>query len=397
MRRSIYVKFVLALGAALLLATTLGGFIIAHDRQASAQAQQAARLGGQVARVASMIGAAGYPEDAKGAQRLLSLLLFDRAILCAEIVDRAGARTGVSAPARVGCRGSDVQEMTGAAIPDSNFELRVGISGAEMAEVRNDVIWGVALLGAMAIVYATLAAYIVFRRVVGAPITKILASMQHFTQTGVHRKINYAARDELGDVIEAFNAMQTRLARESAALNDANDMLRRAVHTDALTGLPNRGALAVRAGRYCAGALPAPMAALLIDVDSFKEINDRLGHAAGDDVLRQSAQRLQDAAGRSAFIARLGGDEFVARLDGATGEHDCAALEARIEAAFAKPMVIGGKKLVVRLSVGAALSPSDEMDMDALIARADQRMYEIKRQRRQATAAAPQDDNERAA
>ena len=382
MRRSIYVKFVLAFGVAIVLATIFGGFLIAHDRQQSAQAQQAARIGGQVGRVASMIGAASYPEDPKGAQQLLSLLLFDRAILCAEIVDRNGVAIGVSAPARVGCRGFDAQETSTAPIPDTDFDLRIGISGDEMAEVRKDAIFSAIAIGVLATLYAMLAAYVVFRRVVGAPISKILASMQHFTQTGVHRMISYAARDELGDVIHAFNAMQTKLGRDSAALRDANDMLRHAVHTDALTGLPNRGALSVRAGQYCAGALPAPSAALLIDVDQFKEINDRLGHAAGDEVLRQTARRLQDVAGMTGFVSRLGGDEFVIILDGEDGRAQSAEFADRIEAAFARPMTISGRKLPVGLSVGRALADEAEMDVEALIARADQQMYDVKRMRR---------------
>ena len=386
MRRSIYVKFVLAFGVAIVLATILGGFLIAHERQQSAQAQQAARIGGQVGRVASMIRAAGYPDDPKGARQLLSLLLFDRAILCAEIVDKSGVAIGVSAPARVGCRGSDVQETSIAPIPDTDFDLRVGISGDEMAEVRRDAIWSAIAIGVLATLYATLAAYVVLRRVVGAPISQILASMQHFTQTGVHRMVNYAARDELGDVIHAFNAMQARLGRDSPALRDANDMLRHAVHTDGLTGLPNRGALSVRAGQYCAGALPTPSAALLIDVDKFKEINDRLGHAAGDEVLRQTARRLQELVGMTSFVSRLGGDEFVIILDGEDGRAQCADLADRIEAAFARPMTISGKRLPVSLSVGVALADEAEMDVEALIARADQQMYEVKRLRKRQAA-----------
>lgn len=381
MRRSIYVKFVLAFAVALLLATALGGFVIAHERQASAQTQQAARVGGQVGRVASMIGATGLTDEANSAQRLLSLLLFDRAILCAEVVDRSGAVVS-SAPARVGCRGSEAQQMAKAPIPDTEYELRAGVSGEEMAEARNNAIWSVIIFSALAVVYATVAAYIVFRRVVGEPISKILASMRDFTTTGAHNKISYAARDELGDVIGAFNAMQTRLVRDARALKDANDMLRRAAHTDALTGLPNRTALAVRAGQYCAGALASPTAALLIDVDSFKQINDSLGHAAGDEVLRQTAERLRAAAGTGAFLARLGGDEFVILLDGEDGRAKRAAAHARIEAAFAKPIFVAGRKTLVDLSIGAAEAAEFEMDVDALIAQADQQMYATKRRRR---------------
>ncbi|MFV0281805.1 MAG: hypothetical protein ACK5JM_13730, partial [Rhodoblastus sp.] len=131
-RRSIYAKFILVFAVALVLATTLGGILIAHEREASAQAQLAARVGGQIGRVASMIAAADYPDDPKGAQSLLSLLLFDRAIVCAEIVDGNGVATGVSAPARVGCRGEPAQKTATAPIPDTGFDLRVMVSGEEL-------------------------------------------------------------------------------------------------------------------------------------------------------------------------------------------------------------------------------------------------------------------------
>ncbi|MFV0280772.1 MAG: diguanylate cyclase domain-containing protein [Rhodoblastus sp.] len=397
-RRSIYAKFILVFAVALVLATTLGGILIAHERQVSAQAQQAARVGGLIGRVASMIAAAGYPDDPKGAQSLLSLLLFDRAIVCAEIVDGNGVATGVSAPARVGCRGEPAQKTATAPIPDTGFDLRVMVSGEELVEVRNDAIWSVFILSVMAVGYATVAAYAVFRRVVGAPISEILFSIRHFTQTGAHRTIEYAARDELGDVIKAFNTMQTNLERESIALKEANDLLRRAAETDALTGLANRAALAVRAGRYSAGDLPPLAAALLIDVDSFKQINDRLGHAAGDDVLRQTALRLQEAAGAAAFVTRLGGDEFVVLFDGADGQMNFAAAMARIEAAFLAPMAVAGRRLVVGLSIGAILADEAETDVDRLIARADRQMYEVKRLRKQNALNAPaRADGERAA
>ncbi|MBX3525139.1 MAG: diguanylate cyclase [Rhodoblastus sp.] len=386
MRRSIYAKFVLALAGALLLATTLGGVIIAQQRLASARAEQAARVGGQVGRIASTIAEASRPEDAQVARRLLSLLLFDPAIVCAEIVDKAGAIVGVRAPAHLGCRGAAMQETVAAPIPGRGLELRAGVSNGELDQIRREVVWSVALLGALAVVYATLAAYVVFRRVVGAPIASILDSIAQFTRTGAHKTITFAAHDELGDVIDAINAMQKRLEQDAAALRDANDFLRQMALTDALTGLPNRAALAARGAHYCSGALPSPTAALLIDVDSFKEINDRLGHAAGDDVLRHTAQRLQQASGDGVFVARLGGDEFVILLDGHAGRTICMELTGRIEAAFLKPMNASGNMLMVRLSVGMALAGEAETDAEALIAAADEKMYEVKRRAREARA-----------
>ncbi len=155
----------------------------------------------------------------------------------------------------------------------------------------------------------------------------------------------------------------------------------RATH-DGLTGLPNRARLAEHADRHAGEA----MAVLLLDLDGFKPVNDRLGHAAGDDLLRQVAERLGRSLRPGDLAGRLGGDEFLVLLphgDAATA----ATVAARIRAAICAPVRIDGHAVSVGVSIGAAVRPAGATDgLDALTAAADVEMYTAKNRRRTDTA-----------
>jgi diguanylate cyclase (GGDEF)-like protein len=151
---------------------------------------------------------------------------------------------------------------------------------------------------------------------------------------------------------------------------------------DSLTGLPNRVLfqdridLALAEARRTAGRA----AVLLLDLDRFKEINDALGHASGDDLLTQLTDRLRHTLRETDTIARLGGDEFgiVMRVNGPEDVHDAAA---RIHAVLEEPFEIGGLELEVGASIGGVLFPDDALDADTLVRYADVAMYAAKRNR----------------
>ncbi len=161
--------------------------------------------------------------------------------------------------------------------------------------------------------------------------------------------------------------------RESLALVAT----RRLAVTDELTGLPNRRLLnarledAVRAG----GA-----AFLLIDLDGFKELNDTLGHSAGDALLRQVGDRLAGAAGPDGLLARLGGDEFGVLLTAASGDTP-EQVAGRVLAELAQPFSLEGLDVVIGASIGIALHPEDARDAASLVQYADIAMYEAKEHR----------------
>jgi diguanylate cyclase (GGDEF)-like protein len=158
----------------------------------------------------------------------------------------------------------------------------------------------------------------------------------------------------------------------------------RATH-DGLTGLANRGRLA----GYAAGLDGRALAVLLLDLDGFKHVNDTLGHAAGDDLLREVAGRLTAALRDGDLAGRLGGDEFVVLLPDADAA-TAGALADRLRAAVGRPVVLAAGPASVGVSIGVACRPAGvRLDLDALLVRADAAMYREKAVRNRAAPVAP--------
>jgi diguanylate cyclase (GGDEF)-like protein/PAS domain S-box-containing protein len=158
----------------------------------------------------------------------------------------------------------------------------------------------------------------------------------------------------------------------------------RALH-DTLTDLPNRRMLVNRlydalARSYRTGG---PLAVLFVDLDKFKPVNDTHGHAAGDELLRVTAQRLSHAVRHSDLVARIGGDEFVAVLEDAGSAENVRQVTQRIINAVSEPVTIGDKTVSVHASLGAVFVDDpqrNESDPDQLIEAADAAMYKAKRE-----------------
>ncbi|MBL8834179.1 MAG: EAL domain-containing protein [Rhodospirillales bacterium] len=164
-------------------------------------------------------------------------------------------------------------------------------------------------------------------------------------------------------------------------LTAAEQRLRRQSLYDGLTGLPNRNLFFDRLEHACAAFARdrAGFAVLMMDLNRFKEVNDTLGHAAGDEVLREVARRLSPLLRQSDTLARLGGDEFAAILPGAGNAEIASHLAGRLSAALHVPMTVAGKRLVVGMSVGVAFCPNHGTDANQLMSRADRAMYQSKR------------------
>jgi len=149
---------------------------------------------------------------------------------------------------------------------------------------------------------------------------------------------------------------------------------------DALTGLGNRSLLQERASAaFDATAVDGTQCGLLIvDLDHFKEINDTLGHAAGDVLLTQVACRLGEAVPRADAVCRLGGDEFAVLLGGFRRAQDADALAARLLRVLAEPVTFDGLRLSIEGSVGVACYPEDASSFEELLKRADVALYQAK-------------------
>lgn len=149
---------------------------------------------------------------------------------------------------------------------------------------------------------------------------------------------------------------------------------------DALTGLGNRLAFDNGMERLLADSTDE-VAVLYLDLDGFKLVNDKLGHGAGDDVLRTVGARLKALAEPGDLLVRLGGDEFVVlrALHGSRAE--LAKLALAIEAALAEPIVLGAQTVQIGVSIGIAVAPADGTTGNALLVAADTALYRAKRDR----------------
>jgi diguanylate cyclase (GGDEF)-like protein len=143
---------------------------------------------------------------------------------------------------------------------------------------------------------------------------------------------------------------------------------------DALTGLPNRRRMQDALGNSLQSDA---VAVLFVDLDGFKPVNDAHGHEAGDELLRQVADRLSGCIREGDVLSRVGGDEFVVLMPGVTAQTDADAMSTRVRLAVERPFQVLGNEVVIGASVGVHLAtPSD--DPDQALRAADHAMYAVK-------------------
>lgn len=176
----------------------------------------------------------------------------------------------------------------------------------------------------------------------------------------------------LGAVI-TFSDITTRKVREQTIWRQA--------HFDALTGLANRKLLDLRLReslREVAQREEGRLAILYIDLDGFKSVNDSLGHAAGDQLLREAAQRLLGCVRESDTVARIGGDEFVLLITHIHRRTDVEAVAVKVLQSLSQPFVLEKERAVVSASVGIACYSDDGNEAEMLLRKADEAMYQAK-------------------
>jgi diguanylate cyclase (GGDEF)-like protein/PAS domain S-box-containing protein len=185
-----------------------------------------------------------------------------------------------------------------------------------------------------------------------------------------------AVRNKRGEVehyIAIFSDITERKQREELIAFQA--------FHDALTGLPNRTLFRDRLDQTLAAArrhkyrTPAVM---FLDLDRFKQINDTLGHDAGDELLKEVANRLRRCVRESDTVARMGGDEFTVLLPEISSLEDAHAVGEKIIDLMRQPVVLAGSEVVVTTSIGISMYPKDGRDADSLMKCADAAMYHVK-------------------
>jgi diguanylate cyclase len=219
-----------------------------------------------------------------------------------------------------------------------------------------------ALLGSLALAHA-----------LTRPLRRLTEGAQRIRDGNYREPIEVRSADELGVLAASLNHMRQSIAeREEENLSLA--------YSDALTGLPNRSRLVQRIEDGIAQGLRerSKLAVILLDLDRFKQINDTLGHRAGDAVLAMVARRINLAVRPADTVARLGGDEFAVALPGA-GADIARAVADRITAALKEPIEHDAQPIDIGASIGIAVFPEHGTDVDTLLRCADIAMYAAKR------------------
>jgi diguanylate cyclase (GGDEF)-like protein len=212
-----------------------------------------------------------------------------------------------------------------------------------------------------------------------APTLPVVVLTGHDDEAIAVRAVKAGAQDYLvkGRTDGALIARAVRYAieRKGAEL----ELAHQALH-DSLTGLPNRALFIDRLEQALVRTQrnPSPVAVLFLDIDSFKLINDSLGHDAGDQLLMELAGRLAGVVRPSDTVARFGGDEFTILCDHVSSSYDVMAIANRVAEAVNLPFTLGGHEVFVTASVGIAFAKGDRDDPALLVRNADAAMYRAK-------------------
>jgi diguanylate cyclase (GGDEF)-like protein/PAS domain S-box-containing protein len=187
----------------------------------------------------------------------------------------------------------------------------------------------------------------------------------------------HAAREWLQS---SRDALERAVAERTAELREANARARHLADHDALTGLPNRRLLEDRLTQALALSYRnrKQTAVMFVDHDRFKAVNDLLGHAAGDILLKEVAQRLVRQLRVGDTICRIGGDEFVVVLPELKRAADAAQVARKVLEQLSQPLMVEERELIVTPSIGIAVFPDDGRDAETLIRNSDAAMYHAK-------------------
>lgn len=250
-------------------------------------------------------------------------------------------------------------------------------------------------------IFQPLAALVMGIAVCGMHYTGMAAA--HFPEGSVCLSADALSGTELGTIVLVFSLalqamtlttswmdarLRSSLVVAEVELESANEELRRRAFHDPLTGLPNRllfeDRLAQALQRHArtmeraSGRGAGKVAVLFVDLDRFKPINDLMGHAMGDMVLKEASKRLRTAARDADTVARIGGDEFVVLMEDVGNVADCVSLARRLISVLTAPLEIAGRRVALSGSVGIAVHP-DHGGSDKLLLHADAAMYTAKR------------------
>lgn len=260
----------------------------------------------------------------------------------------------------------------------SNIKFELGVASAknitDLTTLARDLSDFVIML-VIIISVIGLIGYFVFHKTILQPIHNFVLALKS-EASGEHvdpARFMVSHAEEFKNLVSAFQDMKDQVQARQSHLDHM-------AHHDALTQLPNRTLLRDRLELAIARSRrdEKMIALLFLDLDRFKKINDSLGHDVGDELLIQVSKRLVDCTRNTDTVSRIGGDEFAVVLEGLTHADQAATMARKILATFDFPFTAGNHELHSSTSIGIALGPNDDNDVESLIKDADIAMYHAK-------------------
>lgn len=259
------------------------------------------------------------------------------------------------------------------------FVLDVASDISKMNQRLRDLMLHIFILALLVTALFVLLARSVFRKRIILPLMRLNQHMTNvqYNQDKLGKNIELSGCFELDELSNSFNSMARKLL-------DAQRELHNKAHTDSLTGLPNREELYNRMEQLVllSQREGKRFTLLMMDLNEFKQVNDTMGHHAGDELIQQLSGRLTNCLRTSDTVARLGGDEFAILLPTTASREDGVDVAKKIIEHCTVPFVINDSEVTVGVSIGIAIYPETAEDSDYLMRCADKSMYQAKLSRR---------------
>ncbi len=251
--------------------------------------------------------------------------------------------------------------------------LVLGVSTQRLSEQLDDALVQQLSVYMMIILVLAAGIFLVFRVNVLGPIRRLRAGAARVAAGQYEDAVPVTSQDELGELTESFNAMMRDV-------RDDRELLNYQAYYDNLTGLPNRMLAMERLYSEINRAFRdrSRFALMFLDLDNFKLVNDTLGHQFGDELLKVISERFKSVLRESDTIARLGGDEFLVLLPSTDDPAEIHYVANRLLDSMSAAVELNEREVFIQCSIGIAMFPDDGNTAEAMMANADNAMYQAK-------------------
>ncbi|MFY0657612.1 MAG: EAL domain-containing protein [Neptunomonas phycophila] len=247
-----------------------------------------------------------------------------------------------------------------------------------------DLRFVVVVTALVAVIFGVVFISLMVKRHIRRPLDALIDGFYQLESSEFNQRISLNRTDEWNTIEKAFNQMASRLEEIYRQLNNEKKNFNYLAHHDPLTGMANRLYINQQLDSVIAHSRKQgkPFTLLYLDVDQFKNVNDSLGHGAGDQLLKEVSDRLLDVIGTNGHVARLGGDEFMVLFPNVESIKAVSVFAEAINRALRKAFTLEGEPIYVTSSIGVCQYPEHGDNVETLVRNADTAMYYAKRQGR---------------